>query len=81
MDLKIEHGGDAVSQKCYVITGSDNGQSVCWEGDADYEAIKTLQSDKAELVEALRSLYFETEIDDDDIDALLAKHSAPGSGT
>jgi hypothetical protein len=47
--LKIEHGSDAVSTKCYVITGNNKQQSICWEGGADYEAIRYLQKRIAEL--------------------------------
>jgi outer membrane translocation and assembly module TamA len=52
--LKIEHGSDAVSTKCYVITGNNKQQSICWEGGADYEAIRYLQKRIAEL-EAFKS--------------------------
>jgi hypothetical protein len=49
LKIEIEHASDAVQAKCYVITGTDKQQSICWEGDADYEAIGQLRQRIAEL--------------------------------
>ncbi len=51
MELSIEHFENGIQCATYVITGSAGAQSVCYEGDADYEAIESQQLAINELVE------------------------------
>jgi hypothetical protein len=48
-ELKIVHNIDNGAGKHYLITGSDGDTCVCWEGEADYEAIRELRSRISEL--------------------------------
>lgn len=56
MSVKIEHGGDAVSNKGYVITRSDGKQAICWDDSPIYEAIQSLQSQVEEQQQEIESL-------------------------
>ena len=53
-ELKIEHITDYLHH--YLITASDNRLSTCWKGEADYEAIESLQQ-QLEASEKLRKGY------------------------
>ena len=56
-ESRIEHTTNGIQLCTFVLTAKDGGQSVCYEGDADYEAIEALQqriqqleSDKKALI-------------------------------
>ena len=87
-ELKIEHITDYLHH--YLITASDNRLSTCWKGEADYDAIESLQSQleasEAARLELEKALKYSRRFTNDSgdrsyIDSIIAKHSQESIAT